>query len=246
MNAVHAELRKLFTVRSTYILTILVLAVVAFISFYAVGYRQTDLLLQPNYLQAVVFGSMQFVQSIALIVAVLLFAHEYRYNTINYSLTLSNSRSKVLFSKFLMMSLYSVALAVASVFLTIGLVHAGAAAAGHPVAAQSYNLWHLLGQSVFTVWAYAMIGIILVALFRNLVMSIVFPFIFPAVEQLSGILLKDNVGYLPFTALGGVTPISFDPTSHGFSVVKSVIIVAIYLVVFALIAWQLFLRRDAN
>jgi ABC-type transport system involved in multi-copper enzyme maturation permease subunit len=247
MSALRAEFKKLLTVRATYIWTLAVLAILCFIAFYAVGFKQTTPLLQPTYVQQVVFGGMQFVELAVAIIAILLLAHEYRYNIINYSLTLSNSRSKVLLSKFFVASVYAVFMALVSVGLIIGLVHAGAAVAGHPIAVQSYHIWHLLGQSVFVVWAYAMAGVIVVALFRNLVAAIAFLFIFPSIESLAGILLKHNVGYLPFSAIGEVTPIAFNPAAQGgFSITKSLIIAAIYIAVFAIISWQLFLRRDAG
>lgn len=247
MSQLKAEYIKLLTVRSTYLLTALGWLILSIVSFYAVGYHMSPQeLLNPLLLQNTVFGTVHFIGLIASIIGVLLLAHEYRYNTINYSLTISNSRTKVLASKFLVVSVYAIIFAVISVLLTIGLVHAGAASHGHTVGPQLYQFWHVLGQSVFYVWGSAAAALILVTLIRNLVGSIVALFIIPSIEGLLGqLLLKTNVGYLPFTALGSVTPLDHAATVS-FSITKSVVIVVIYLVVFGIISWQLFLRRDAN
>lgn len=244
--AIKAEFTKLLTIRSTYFLTGLVWVIIAIVSFYAIGYKANQgTLLSPHLLQETVFGMAAFVGIVASIVGVLVLAHEYRYNTINYSLTISNSRTKVLVSKFLVVTVYAVVFGVASIALAIGLIHAGAAAHGYTVGSQSYGFWPIIGQAVFSVWANAMAGLILVVLIRSMVGSIVALFIVPAVEGLLGqVLLKTNVGYLPFTALGQVTPLGLD--SGGFSVTKSLLIVTVYIVIFAVIAHQLFLRRDAN
>lgn len=244
--ALKAEFTKLITVRSTYFLTIFVLAVVSFISFYVIGIHSSpQYLLSSNFMQSTLFGEVQLVGVIAAVVGVLLLAHEYRYNTINYTLTISNSRTSVLASKFIVITIYSIVLCLVSIGLSIGLVHAGANLSGSVVGQQNYQFGQMLWQSVYSVWGMAMAGLILTTLIRNLVGSIVILFVFPNLEQLAGLLLKDNVGYLPFTALSGVTPIA-QAQMAVFSVAKSAIIFAVYFVVLTIVAWQLFLRRDAN
>lgn len=243
-TAIKAEFRKLLTVRSTYLLSILVLGIVSFVSFYAIGWHSTaGQLSDPKLVQSAIFGLMQLVGLIASVISVLLLAHEYRYNTISYSLTSSNSRSKVLASKFIILSIYAVFLCLVSIGLSIGLMHAGAALHDHSLGPQAYSLKDLIWQSVFSVWGNAIAALIITALIRNLVGSIVALFVIPMLEQLAGILLKDNIGYLPFTALSSVTPLMGE---GGFSVNKSAVIFAVYLVVFAGVAWATFLRRGAN
>ena len=177
-----------------------------------------------------IFGEMQFVGGIASVVAILLMAHEYRYNTINYSFTISNSRTKVLLAKFVTITFYSLLLWSLTIGLGIGGLYAGAAVAGHIVGPQNIVLQELLGQSLFYVWGMAMSGLLVTIMLRNLVASIAFIFIFPTLESLAGLLLKNNVGYLPLTALSSVTPIL--PGQGGFSVGKSVMIFLIYMIVF--------------
>lgn len=243
--ALKAEFTKLLTVRSTYFLTLFVCAVIILISFYAIGIKQpAAFLLAPTRLQSTIFGEMQFVGGIAAVVSILLMAHEYRYNTINYSFTISNSRTKVLLGKFLAASSYAVVLWAVAIGIGIGSLYAGAAVAGHTVGPQNFGIVELFGQSLFSVWGMAMAGLIVTILLRNLVGSIAFIFIFPTLESLAGLLLKNNVGYLPFTALGAVTPIVSG--QGGFAAGKSVIIFVVYIIVFAVIAWLSTLRRDAN
>lgn len=245
--SLKSEFRKLLTIRSTYILTFVVAVLVLFISFYAIGVKQpANFLLDPTRLSSTIFGEMQFVGGIAAIVGVLLMAHEYRYNTINYSFTNSNSRTKVLLSKFIAASCYALTLWAIAVVIGIGGLYAGAAVVGHHIGPQSVVISHLLVQSLFYVWGLAIAGLIVAVLLRNLVASIAFIFLFPTIEQLGTLLLKENTGYLPFTALGRVTPIVPDMGSGGFTVGKSMIIFAVYVVVVGLIAWFVTLRRDAN
>lgn len=245
--AIKAEFTKLLTVRSTYFLTLLVCAIVVLISFYAIGLRQPEAFLQdPGRIKSTIYGEMQFVGGIAAIISVLLMAHEYRYNTINYSFTISNSRSKVLASKFIAATVYAVVLGAISLVLGVVSLYAGAAVAGHVVGPQTYSFMQLYGQSLFYVWGMAMVGLIITILLRNLVASIAFIFVFPSVEQLLALLLKGNSGYLPFTALSKVTPIIQQGTSDNFSVSKSVTIFACYLVVLGAIAWLATLKKDAS
>jgi hypothetical protein len=60
------------------------------------------------------------------------------------------------------------------------------------------------------------------------------------VEQLLGLLLKKNQVYLPFSALGAVLE------HNQISYVRAATVVGLYVVVGWIVAWVLFLRRDAN
>jgi ABC-type transport system involved in multi-copper enzyme maturation permease subunit len=110
---------------------------------------------------------------------------------------------------------------------------------------QNLQLTKLLGETAFYIWCHAVIGLLLAVLIRNLVGAIVVVFVAPTVEQLLGLLLKHNVNYLPFTAVQNVLAVGQKATP-GFSVGKSVAIVLGYLVVGWIVAWILFLKRDAN
>src|SRR5258708_7634109 len=110
--SLKSEFRKLLTVRSTYFITCLVTALVIFIAFYIEGWRLTPVgLRDPNQLTGDVFGALNLT-IFGAIVAILLMTHEYRYNTILYTLTNSNSRTRVLFSKVIVVSAYALLLGV--------------------------------------------------------------------------------------------------------------------------------------
>src|SRR4030081_2547999 len=95
--ALKAEFRKLLTVRSTYIIFALALVFVAFFAGYIEGFRTLpDHVHNPNALSEQVTSAVQAMSIFGALIALLLFAHEYRYNTIMHTLTLSNSRTKVL------------------------------------------------------------------------------------------------------------------------------------------------------
>lgn len=250
MIQIKAEFRKLFSVRSTYILTILAWLVAIVMSF-IVGYKGNNYL-NPSAVQDSIFGVLRFVGLISAIVSILLLAHEYRYNTINYSFTLGNSRSRVLASKFIVLSVYSIVLGLVSVFIVLGCFHFGVAARGHQLVPQVFNVigttgnyWPgLLLQSAFYVWGMSLAALIVTALLRNLVASIAFIFVFPGLENLTSLISKTLTSYMPFTDLGAV--LKLDRGEIGFSAGKSMIIFLIYLAVFSFIAWRLFLKRDAN
>jgi ABC-type transport system involved in multi-copper enzyme maturation permease subunit len=98
--AIKSELRKVFTVRSTYVILLLVLALEVFFAFYSSGWHiDAADLHNPDTLANDVTAAVNVVAVFGALIAVLLFSHEYRYNTIMHTLTLSNSRSKVLFAK---------------------------------------------------------------------------------------------------------------------------------------------------
>lgn len=252
MNQIRAEFKKLLTVRSTYILTLVVWLVIFGVSFFIGFHDSPSDLASPLLMQDSIFGSLHFAGLIASIVSILLLAHEYRYNTINFSLTLNPKRSGVLGAKFVVLTAYSIVLSMVAVAVVIGGLNAGAAAHSHIIGPQVYNVVGASGsqalgillQSAFYVWASAIAGLIITAILRNLVASIAFIFIFPSLENLVTLISKTVVKYLPFSDLGAVLKISHEEA--GFSAGKSMIIFLIYIAVFGLISWWLFLKRDAN
>jgi hypothetical protein len=67
-----------------------------------------------------------------------------------------------------------------------------------------------------------------------------------AVEPLIALLLKTNQVYLPFIALQQVTRLEGNSMSHLLSHSKAALVTVIYIVVGWIVAWYLFLKRDAN
>lgn len=261
MSAIGAEFRKLLSVRSTYILTLIFLVLGAFFAFYVHGFKDSGS--APfNSQPAVALFAAGSITQIANIIAVagalialLLLAHEYRYNTIVYTLTASNSRTKVLAAKIIAVFCLVLVYAVVATAVLLALVWAGAAAAGHSLPHQDINLLTFFAKSVFYCEAFAMAGLLFIALIRNQVGAIAALLILPnTVEGLLSLLLKQHSVYLPFSALQQVikgpviasgTPHHLD-TTGSLSAPEGALVFGCYLVFFWLIAWWLFTHRDAN
>ena len=242
-----AEFRKLLTVRSTYIITILIVVFVAFIASYVEGWRLRPQDLQmPNQLSSDVFGALTL-SVFGAVIAILLMTHEYRYNTIMYTLTGSNSRSKVLLSKIIAISVYALFLTAVIGVLSPVASYLGVHAHGHTFAPQTLHYGNLAWRSLFYGWSYGMIGLLLAALIRVQVGAIVALFVIPtAIEGLLSQLLKHNAVYLPFSALAQVIGNEGFGGGKPLSPGRAAIVLAVYLVVGWLVAWILFLKRDAN
>ena len=246
--AIKAEFRKLLTVKSTYFITVLVLVFVAFIAFYVEGWRlKPSDLMQSNQLSGDVFGALNL-SIFGAVIGILLMTHEYRYNTIMYTLTSSNSRSRVLFAKVIAISVYALVLSAIIAVLSPIASYLGIHAHGHSLAPQIVNVGNLAWRSLFYGWSYGLEGLLLAALIRVQVGAIVALFVIPAaIEPLLGQLLNHSAVYLPLVAhnevigdQGGFSGGS--PLSPG----KAALVFVAYLVVGWIVAWILFLRRDAN
>jgi ABC-type transport system involved in multi-copper enzyme maturation permease subunit len=238
---------KLLTVRSTYIITILIIAFVSFIAFYVEGWRLGPKdLLDAGQLSSDVFGALTL-SVFGAVIAILLMTHEYRYNMIIYTLTSSNSRSKVLLSKIIVISVYALFLTAFIGILSPIASYLGVHAHGHTLAPQTLHIGNLIWRSLFYGWSYGMIGLLFAALIRVQVGAIVALFVIPtAIEGLLTQLLKHNSVYLPFTAqsevIGNQGFGAYTPLSPG----RAAMVVTLYLVIGWLIAWVLFMKRDAN
>ena len=246
-SAIKAEFRKLTTVRSTYFISALALLLVCFFAFYVSGWRINNSdLHNPTTLAGDVTGAIHVVSIFAAFIAVLLVTHEYRYNTIMHTLTLSNSRSKVLVAKILVITgfavVFTVVLGVISPLLSLLGIHA------HHLnlVPQTIHYSNLIWRSLFFGWGYVMAWLLIATLVRNQVGTIIILLIAPAtIEGLLGLVLKSNSVYLPFTSLDTVLGQSLNYRTT-ITPLRAVFIFSSYLVIGWIIAWILFLRRDAN
>lgn len=246
-STIKAELRKLFTMRWTYYILIFCLILLIFFGFYISGWRisRADLM-NPNTLYNDVTGAVSTLAVFVSLIAVLLIANEYRYNTIMYTLTASNSRTKVLFAKVLVITGFAIVFTLVAGFLSPVLSILGIHAHHLKLVPQTLHYSSVMWRSLFYGWGYAMAGVIIALLTRSQVGSIVILFIAPAtVEGLLGLVLKNNVVYLPFSSLTTVIGQGMDfhntiTPFHGALVFSS------YLVVSFAVTWYLFVHRDAN
>jgi ABC-2 type transport system permease protein len=244
--ALKSELRKLLTVRSTYVISGIAALLIAFFAFYASGYRASAAsLMDVHLLKSQVEQAILAVGLLGSIVGVLLVTHEYRYNTIMYTLTSSNSRTKSFVAKLVAVSIFSFVFTLAAAILSPLLTEAGIAVKGSHLIPQAIPLVTLFWKVLFVGWAYGMLSFVFAMVVRIQVGAISTMFLVPAmVEPLLGLLLKKNAIYLPYNALGSI--LQTNPSLAHISVMAAVGVVSAYVLGGWLIAWQLFLRRDAQ
>lgn len=243
--ALKSEVRKLLSVRSTYFLSVIVFAFVLFIGGYITGYKaMPEALSAPNYLVEQVFGAITFLSIIISITCLLIFGHEYRYNTIIYTLTLNKSRTKVLAAKVIVASAYALLMGLIVIALTMASTVIGAHMHDYTLGQQTINVFDVLWRALFCVWGFSMLALLIVALLRNQIASIVLLLLMPTtIEGILSLLLKENAKYLPFTAL--LNSASTVPLGNARPWYFATIVMG-YIVGGWLIAWVLFTRRDAN
>ncbi len=242
--ALKSEFRKIFTVRSTWV--ILAFAVVicsVLIGFWIFGYKDVaGAQTHANALLSSLLTAAGFSGVILSFVMLLLVGNEYRYTTIMYSLTSSSSRSKVFFAKLLAGSSVVLLFGAVVIALNAALFTLGQSMNHEASMAQQLAFGDVAWRLAVSFVGSAVFAFIIAILLRNQIASIAVILLMPAtVEGLLGLLLKDNVKYLPFTALGNITASSPKPEP-----VTSLAIVGVYAVVLGLISWLLFVRRDAN
>jgi hypothetical protein len=229
---------------------LLVLAMLVFFAFYIGGFKETATAAQPDKLASQALNAVNFLNIFASLTALLLMAHEYRYNTISYALTATKNRLSILFAKIFVTSCFALLLALLLFTLAPALTYLGLRASGTVLAPQTFHVWNLLWRSLFVMWGAAMYGLLLATLIRRQVGAIATLFIMAVtVEQLLALLLKEKAGYLPFTALGSLVAVSGvnnGPIAAHLSTGRALAAVMSYIVGGWIIAWILFIRRDAN
>lgn len=243
------EFRKLLTVRSTYFVVLFMLVLEGIFAFWATGYRvDPKQAAQAGFLAQNIFDAVSALAIFPAIVATLLMTHEYRYNTILYSLTSSPSRLRVLFAKLGVVSTYAVIITAIFGGVTIGLTLLGLHLGGHHLVAQSIPFHSVVWKVLFYGWGMAMAGLLFASLIRNQIAAVVSLLVVPGIiEQLLSLLLKSHSTYLPFTALGQV--IGNSPGSNvstHLSPEHAALVFLAWLVGGWIVAIVLFLRRDAN
>jgi ABC-type transport system involved in multi-copper enzyme maturation permease subunit len=250
LASLKSELRKIRTIRSTYVILAFAVLLIILFAFWTEGIKagsnsapvQDQFKLASLFINAItnlgVFGAL---------VGILSLTHEYRYNTIMYTLTSAKSRTRSLFAKVAAVSLFSIFFTVFVGVLAIGAMYLGLAVKGLTLGHQTFDL-NLLWHALLVGWGYSMFGLIIATFIRHQAGTIAAFFLIPGlVEQLAGLLLKDNRAYLPFMALSqvGAQP-GMTRSDFILSPGKAACVVLIYVIVGWLVAWYLFLRRDAN
>lgn len=246
-----SEFLKLLTIRSTYVLTIITVVIIAGLNFYFEGFRGSTgsaaSMLQPTAIQEILTNTAGFAVLFAAIIAILFVAHEYRYNMIMYTLTATARRTKVLLAKTLAISAFGLVFGAIVLALGTGAYMLGVAyRSGASLPAQDVDVWLTLGKIALYFVIYVLVGLTIALLVRSVVAAIVVLMIFPStIEPLLGLILKDNAKYLPFTAIDGMLGNGMT-VNASLSVGSAAIVAVIYVVALWLLSWFLFVRRDAN
>jgi len=259
--SLKSEFKKLLTVRSTYGWLAVALVFLLIGAFYADGYKDSANLAAGAdkgtlFIAATLAHLPNLISLFGGLIAILLITHEYRHNTIIYTLTASNSRSKVILSKILTVFCFTFIYSVLFTAIALGLIFAGAALAHHNIPHQDINYLTYFGKTLFMVEGYALAALLFGTIIRNQVGAIAALLILPGtLEGLLSLVLKSKSVYLPFTALTQVTqppvipgahPVRDLPSTGYLSPEKGAIVFLCYLAGAWLIGWYLFLRRDAN
>lgn len=243
-----AEYRKLLTIRSTYIISSLSILFLTGITFWFVGYKTSiQAALNQHLIADGLLSNVGLLAIFAAIMAILSITHEYRYNTIMYSLTASNSRTKVLLSKLIATTSIGLVYVAVGLALSVGAVYVGFHVADIKMIDQSVNWGDLLWRLGFFTAGLSLMGLLLGVLFRNVVGAVTTILLAPStIEPLLGLVLKENMIYLPFNALYSIIGTVDMAGTASLSHPKAAWVFAIYLVVGWIVAWLLFMRRDAN
>ncbi len=242
--ALRAEFRKIFSIRSTWVIFVIALGLASvLIGFWVYGYRDEGKAVASGkaFLDSVL-TSAGVSGLILSFIMLLLVGHEYRYNTIMYSLTSSNSRSKIFFAKFIAGALVMVLFGLIIVGLNAVLFKVGQSMNDTASVAQQVPFLNVLWRVLAEFMGYAAFAFTIGMLLRNQVASIAVMLLIPTtVEGLLSFLLKENAKYLPFTSLGNIVVLNPKP-----AVLTSLAVVGVYAAVLGFVSWLLFLRRDAN
>ncbi len=209
--------------------------------------------LPANQLETNLQNVMPVMSLLITITVILLMAHEYRYNTIMHTLTLTNRRSKVLSAKIIVGLTYTLVMTMLVIASTVLFTHLAVNIKDLILPQQEISWFYASGRLLMYALGYSMLGLAIIVLIRNLVASIVAIFILPMIEGIAGAILSSHnvqtAGFLPFTALNRIASLNnqgFDNGPEVVSVPHATLVFGAYLIGLWAVAWYLFLRRDAN
>lgn len=245
-----SEIRKLLSVRSTYVLLGITFGLAALLNFYVEGYwgqsGSAAATLQPGAYREIIANGVGMAAMFISILAVLQMGHEYRHNTINYTLTANARRTQVFFGKVLVIGAFAVLTGLLVGVFSLLMYRFGLSLRDATLPPQEFDYLTQFSRIAFYSFAYGMVGLLVTILLRNLIGAIVFLLIFPVtVEPLLGLLLKGNAVYLPFSALDhvmGAAVIQGNNLTPSAATWLSVL----YVGALGVVTWLVFVRRDAN
>lgn len=242
--AIRAELRKLLTVRSTYLIFFGTLALNIVVSYWTSGYKFT----QPtgtNYLQSSAMSTITGMGFFVGLVPLLLITHEYRHNLIYYTLTANRRRSTVFLAKLAVIAKYTALFMLANGAGAVLAIVVGLAMGHHTLPAQHYDWWPLLWKSSLYLMCISGFAAIFGFVVRNQIGAFILYLLYPdPIEQLIGLLLRGAAKYLPFNAISAIMSEATQPDR--LSAHAGAVVAAAWVVGGLLLSWVLFVKRDAN
>jgi len=249
LTNLRSEFRKLLTVRSTYFVLLIALALEFLVFWLAKGYkinmaREGAALHSSHFLANQILVSTNVIGLLAAIVVVLFVTHEYRYNTIMYTLTASKNRNRVFFSKLIVVTVFS--LLFSAVFATIAPLLTKWGLAEHHVTLvhQTFNFRSVIWRTLVNSWGGAMLVAMIALIVRNQVGAFAVAFLLPTViEGLLSEWLNSYSVYLPFSSLGVLTSPS---AASNLSFAHAALVGLAWVVGSGIVAWALFQTRNAN
>jgi ABC-type transport system involved in multi-copper enzyme maturation permease subunit len=259
-DALRYEVVRLRTLRSTWWLTAIALVIAGLLGLPALGVKGDATLTDYGDVVTGGGGGVFLVSIMLSILAIFATGHEYRYGTIRPTLSALPRRSALMTAKVLVVAGYVLVIAalcevlryvVSLIILGHRLSHLGLFPG--PMA----RVW--IGSIVYTA-VYALVGLALAALFRNIPAAIVTVIVMPLVAEnvVRGLLslhvfhgIRGLAKLMPFSS--GSQVFSYGPVDNngaaGFNELPGpwggFFIFAAFLAIVLTISWVLFERRDA-
>lgn len=243
-HVLKSELMKLLTIRSTYILLAIPVVLVGGITFWAEFKVGKGVTLSSEILRNTVLSVLGTMSLFLIITSVLNMAHEYRYNTIMYTLSNTKARWQVLAAKALVISGYAVVFSLVVSLVTVVAILIATNARGDSVALQGFNPFDVIWRGLFYSVGTVLFALVITVITRSIVAALALILVgINAIEVLVALVLPNNYQYFPLNALSSVI------TSAGGQYLepsKGAVVTLIWLVFAWAIAAYLFITRDAN
>ena len=240
---IRSEMRKTLTVRSTYIILGLGVALVALTNGWITGYKSQ--LQGGDFIAGLITTSVQVSGFLLGLIVLLQVTHEYRHNTIYHTLTLGKNRTAVMLAKTIVATLavlVGTAL-IAATGVSSGII--GRIISGQDIGPQVIPWIDTFARVSVYSWGAGMYALFIGLLVRHQAGALVlYLFGISIIEQFLTLILAKNAGYLPFRALESI--LLEGEITGVFSYEKSMVVVVGWVIAFGLGAWALFVRRDAN
>lgn len=245
INSLKAEVKKLFTVRSTYVVLIIAsVLLLGIVSFYAMGVNNST----PMVEGADIANSALNIATVAVgfvsIIGMLLITNEYRFNTIIYTFTAAKSRLKVVFAKLIVITLFTIATGVLFWILSYVFSMIGIQLGGNEVVTNTdVPILANLGKITFYSAGYGLLSALFAFVVRNQGAAIAMLLFLPnIIEGLLSVFLKSYIDVLPFRAL---TNILINDNSIEI-IANPYLVTAIYSGIYIMVICFLIQYRDAN